>query len=75
MIAGSDATGSEVSRLATSDRRADSLTGSPITVYSSRCSEPMWPAMALPAETPMPMSVSPSVSYNSWRISRAAASA
>ena len=36
-----------------------SLTGSPITVYSKRACAPIWPAIARPAETPMPNSASP----------------
>ncbi len=47
------------SSLASSVRRAASLTGSPMTVYSNRACAPMCPAMARPAETPIPNSVSP----------------
>ena len=45
-------------RLASSQSRAASFTGSPITVYSSRRSAPMFPATAAPAEIPVPDSSS-----------------
>ncbi len=48
--------------LASSHRRAASLTGSPITVYSKRSSAPTLPATAGPAETPMPKPTSGSSS-------------
>ena len=41
---------------ASSVRRAASFTGSPMTVYSKRCSAPMLPATTRPDETPMPAS-------------------
>ena len=63
------------SSLASSVSRAASLTGSPITVYSNRACAPMWPAMARPADTPMPNSAEPSTGSSSSCSSRAAASA
>jgi topoisomerase IA-like protein len=63
------------SSLASSVSRAASLTGSPMTVYSKRACAPMCPAIARPAETPMPNSASPMTGSRSSCSSRAAASA
>lgn len=63
------------SSLASSVSRAASLTGSPITVYSNRACAPMWPAMARPADTPMPNSAEPITGSSASCNSRAAASA
>src|SRR5213595_1026041 len=61
--------------LASSARRAASLTGSPMTVYSKRSAAPTFPATTVPAESPIAARISGRSHTTRACISRPAASA